>query len=197
MLYIDINTKRIYTKYNLPSKDLSILRKVFGIYPRKTIEPKYDSRYEAITTESEGIEDNEYVIRFKKRKLSDDVLLQNVTNYCNKKIQEIAEKADKHLKSYLSQYSNIEQDTWNQQEEEIKNIDGKTPLIDALAENRNITKEEMAEKITKKIDYFNKVKIDVVTKAQKLREEVKNIKNSDILPSEKFKQIDDLIINFN
>ena len=115
----------------------------------------------------------------------------------SEKIQEISKQADAHVSSYTSLYPEIEQSTWDQQEQEAKNADQETPLIDALAENRNITRDAMIEKVLDKVNYFTKIKIDTIAKSQSMRDEVKQIETSDMSPREKLeKKIDNMPVFF-
>ena len=114
----------------------------------------------------------------------------------SEKIQEISKQADVYVSSYTSLYPEIEQSTWDQQEQEAKNADQETPLIDAFAENRNITRDAMIEKVLDKVNYFTKIKIDTITKSQSMRDEVKQIETSDMSPREKLEKIDNMPVVF-
>ena len=196
MMYINANTKKIYSEYELPCQNKDALAKFYNIYPRKTIEPEYDPRLEYLTTEKEGVLNGEYVIVFRKLEKSESMQANAVSEEAVKKIQEISKQADAHVSSYTSLYPEIEQSTWDQQEQEAKNADQETPLIDALAENRNITRDAMIEKVLDKVNYFTKIKIDTIAKSQSMRDEVKQIETSDMSPREKLEKIDNMPVVF-
>jgi hypothetical protein len=85
---------------------------------------------------------------------------------------------DRRLRHVNLGVTDLEQNTWPQQrsEAEAYNLDNaaSTPMLDALAAARNITKAEMVQKVLSAIQNYNQQISDLLATKQGIESEIKN-----------------------
>lgn len=186
MNYYNTNTNQVITRtlmdYMALPKDDTVLAQL-GYFPVTYNYPTVDKELEHFVPEGELIrEGDHYVQNFKVLPNDDDTLKSNMNRIAEDKANEARSQADEVAKPYLADYSDVEKQTWPQQQLEVKaylqNNEVATPTLDSLAEARGISRELMLEKAVAKVTAFEPIAAKIVGKQQAYEDEIKSITNN-------------------
>lgn len=199
------------TNLNLPCTEMALQMKGYpsdetilasiGVYPITNIFPVYDKDTQDIEPEEIVVnhENHTAIQNFKIVDCNPIILQANLERVKNEKHKEALTKADESVSAYLSQYSDIEQLTFPQQQKEVEayllDSTSSTPSLDEIAENRGVPRLELIQKAISKVQLFTAMSAKIVGQQQKYEDMITSIINSSTLTLvEKIQQIREINI---
>lgn len=162
----EILTDALLVQYGAP-KDLGGV----GIFPLEHPAPTYDSLLQKIVLGGDRIwEDGKYIQPYDVVYLSDEQLESNLQELSLAKAKDARDAADSAMSEYMSHYSDIEKMTFPEQRAEVKAYQQDnsvaTPVVDMLASERGITREEQLARTIARVEEFDEQSARIVGKQQ-------------------------------
>lgn len=173
-----------------------------GLFPVTYDYPAINSNVDTFEPEGLPVEvDGVYKQQFKVVQLPDDVLEQNLLNLQKSKLEQVRADADKAAEPFLADFSTPEKLTFDMQMQEVynyqKNSEAPTPILDALAQGRGISREELIEKAIVRAEQFMSLVSGVVGKQQGYEDEINSIARQRKTTRDKILELDSLTFDFN
>lgn len=193
-------TKRILLARGLPDNE-DVLKNI-GIYPVIYNYPEYDKYTEFLVANGEPNKFNDaYYQDFLVEPLEEKYLQENLAKLAEEKRTEALKMADNVVEDYMNLFSDVEKTTWYKQESEIVayNLDNSapTPMLDALANARGISRESMLVKTNAKVEMFKNMAVAIIGKQQSYEDTIKNIVSSDEKSTfDKIQELKNLVISY-
>lgn len=149
-----------------------------GFYPLEYQTVEYDPMLETVQAVGElQFDGAKYVQSMQKVDLPIEQQEASVKQYAENLAVVARKAADSAVSSYLTAYSDIEKLTFPQQRLEVeahqKNNGVATPVLDSLAEQRGVPREEQIAKAAEKVAYFDLLTKTVVGKQQEYEDKIK------------------------
>lgn len=187
MLYYSM-MKRIHTELELVQLGIPTVEyDKFQIYPIIEVRPTYNAYLEKLVAEDvprlidNGISRKYYEQHYYKEPLTDIELYKAYTSLLAESKKSLFMYVENITKEYLENFSSVEKLTWNIQQTEIeawlKDASSPTPTLDALATYRGISREEMLQKTSVKIQTFKHLIPIVIGQQQMYEDKLKEIED--------------------
>lgn len=114
---------------------------------------------------------------------SDEETEEDLSRLVVEKSNEARIMADLVVAPYLSEFSDVEKQTWAKQQDEVAaylaDNSAPTPTLDGLAQSRGISREEMLEKAVAKVTAFEPLSVAIVGRQQAYEDMIKAIAADD------------------
>lgn len=205
MNYYNPETKEIFTEVILKYKGINVndsnVLHVLNLFPIKYDYIEYNSSVDEMIPDSIEFNGEYYVQTFTTSELPESNLQNNLEKEAVDKANTARLKADEITAPYLSDFSNTEKLTFQQQELEVlawqKDNSTPTPVLDSLAEVRGISRDEQIQKAITKVTLFRGLSATIIGQQQKYEDMIKEIKNnSEKTLRDRIIEIQNLEINY-
>lgn len=205
MNYYNPETKEIFTEVILKYKGINVndsnVLHVLNLFPIKYDYIEYNSSVDEMIPDSIEFNGEYYVQTFTTSELPESNLQNNLEKEAVDKANTARLKADEITAPYLSEFSNTEKLTFQQQELEVlawqKDNSTPTPVLDSLAEVRGISRDEQIQKAITKVTLFRGLSATIIGQQQKYEDMIKEIKNnSEKTLRDRIIEIQNLEINY-
>lgn len=142
-----------------------------GFAPLRIVRDEFDPDCQTLRRDSSVVEeDGIAILREHAVPLSDEEIAKNLEIVYQSTVAKILKGADDAADAYMRQFSDIERATWDKQEAEVtawmNDQTAPTPMMDSLANSRNISREEMLEKASAKVALFKTMAAALIGKQQ-------------------------------
>lgn len=115
-----------------------------------------------------------------------EIIPPSLTDVQESRRREALAGADAAVARYMAQFSDVERETWPKQQAEVEalagNPDAPTPVLDALAQVRGISREEQIAKARAKVEAFVPLSCFIVGMQQRYEDRIKAIAEDDGKP---------------
>lgn len=184
--YYQPSTGKIYTTAALAMQGFPVNNPAAfaqaGFFPVRYDYPVYDADVEMLKPKAAlTLHDGVYTQDFDVVELSAERQQANLEHVAKCKADEARNAADAATEPYLSDFSTVEKMTFEQQRLEVEaykqNQNVATPTLDALAQERGISRMEQITKAIAKVDKFAELAHYIVGKQQGYEDAIKTVKN--------------------
>lgn len=155
--------------------------------------PEYDQDINTLGQATVTVIDGVAHVTYAVVALAEALQLQNLDALADKQYTLAKKLADDAIAPLLAAYSDVERASFDQQRTEIeayhKDQSVATPVLDALAEQRGITREEQLQRTWSKVNaYFNE-STRIIGKQQAYKDQIAHIVDKDATVEQKFAEL--------
>lgn len=149
------------------------------------VEPTPRPAGDVVTQGQPEQRDGQWYQTWEVRDYTEEELAEHLEQRRADKLQEINDAYQTELDAILNDYPNAETKTWDKQESEARAWDADntspTPLLDAVADGRNMDKAELVQRVLAKADAWIALSGKATGKRQRLEDEISSAATLDAL----------------